>query len=71
MYLITLKVSKIKKKMFASITKVNEWETNRPCSSTLEVTYSSVEKLSKALVTKGPLFHEDFFQRSNLQQFLT
>jgi hypothetical protein len=35
--------------MFAPITKVNEGESNTPCPSTLEVTYSSVEKLSKAL----------------------
>jgi hypothetical protein len=36
--------------MFAPITKVNELgESNTPCPSTLEVTYSSVEKLSKAL----------------------
>jgi hypothetical protein len=35
--------------MFAVITKVNERESNTPCPSTLEVTYSSVEKLSKAL----------------------
>jgi hypothetical protein len=34
--------------MFAPITKVNEGESNTPCPSTLEVTYSSVEKLSKA-----------------------
>jgi hypothetical protein len=37
MYLITLKVFK----MFAPITKVNEGESNTPCPSTLEVTYSS------------------------------
>jgi hypothetical protein len=36
--------------MFAPITKVNEGESNTPCPSTLEVTYSSVEKLSKALL---------------------
>jgi hypothetical protein len=38
--------------MFALITKVlvSEGESNTPCPSTLEVTYSSVEKLSKALV---------------------
>jgi hypothetical protein len=36
--------------MFAPITKVNEGESNTPCPSTLEVTYSSVEKLSKTLV---------------------
>jgi hypothetical protein len=35
--------------MCAPITKVNEGESNTPCPSTLEVTYSSVEKLSKAL----------------------
>jgi hypothetical protein len=35
--------------MFAPITKVNEGESNTPCPSTLEVTYSCVEKLSKAL----------------------
>jgi hypothetical protein len=50
--------------MFAPITKVNKGESNTPCPSTLEVTYSSsntpcpstlevtyssVEKLSKAL----------------------
>jgi hypothetical protein len=35
--------------MFAPISKVNEGESNTPCPSTLEVTYSSVEKLSKAL----------------------
>jgi hypothetical protein len=35
--------------MFAPIAKVNEGESNTPCPSTLEVTYSSVEKLSKAL----------------------
>jgi hypothetical protein len=35
--------------MFAQITKVNEGESNTPCPSTLEVTYSSVEKLSKVL----------------------
>jgi hypothetical protein len=46
---ITLKVFKMFKKMFAPITKVNEGESNTPCPSTLEVTYSSVEKLSKAL----------------------
>jgi hypothetical protein len=45
MYLITLKVFK----MFAPITKVNEGESNTLCRRTLEVTYSSVEKLSKAL----------------------
>jgi hypothetical protein len=33
--------------MFAPITKVNEEVSNTPCPSTLEVTYSSVEKLSK------------------------
>jgi hypothetical protein len=49
MCLITLKVFKICSKMFAPITKVNEGESNTPCPSTLEVTYSSVEKLSKAL----------------------
>jgi hypothetical protein len=49
MYLITLKVFKICSKMFVLITKVNEGESNTPCPSTLEVTYSSVEKLSKAL----------------------
>jgi hypothetical protein len=48
MYLITLKVFKIFLKN-APITKVNEGESNTPCRSTLEVTYSSVEKLSKAL----------------------
>jgi hypothetical protein len=37
--------------MFAPITKVNEGESNTPCPCTLEVTYSSVEKLSKALGT--------------------
>jgi hypothetical protein len=35
--------------MLAPITKVNEGESNTPCPSTLEVTYSSVEKLSKTL----------------------
>jgi hypothetical protein len=35
--------------MIAPITKVNEGESNTPCPSTLEVTYSSVKKLSKAL----------------------
>jgi hypothetical protein len=35
--------------MFAPSTKVNEGESNTPCPSTLEVTYSSVENLSKAL----------------------
>jgi hypothetical protein len=35
--------------MFALITKVNEGESNTPCPSTLVVTYSSAEKLSKAL----------------------
>jgi hypothetical protein len=35
--------------MFAPITKVNEGESNTPYPCTLEVTYSSVEKLSKAL----------------------
>jgi hypothetical protein len=40
MYLITLKVFKICYKMFAPITKVNEGESNTPCPSTLEVTYS-------------------------------
>jgi hypothetical protein len=35
--------------LFALITKVNEGESNTPCPSTLEVTYSSVGKLSKAL----------------------
>jgi hypothetical protein len=35
--------------MFALITKVNEGESNTDCPSTLEVTYSSDEKLSKAL----------------------
>jgi hypothetical protein len=49
MYLITLKVFKICLKMFVPITKVNEGESNTPCPSTLEVTYSTVEKLSKAL----------------------
>jgi hypothetical protein len=46
--------------MFAPITKVNEGESNTPCPSTLEVTYSSVEKLSKALL-KGvlPLNYSD------------
>jgi hypothetical protein len=38
--------------MLAPITKVNEGESNTPCPSTLEVTYSSVEKLSKALESK-------------------
>jgi hypothetical protein len=50
MYLITLKVFKICLKMIAPITKVNEGESNTPCPSTREVTYSSVEKLSKALL---------------------
>jgi hypothetical protein len=36
--------------MFALITKVNEGESNTPCPSTLEVTYTSVEKLSKVLI---------------------
>jgi hypothetical protein len=50
MYLITFKVSKICLKMFVPITKVNEGESNTPCPSTLEVTYTPwVEKLSKAL----------------------
>jgi hypothetical protein len=49
MYLITLKVFKIFLKIFVPITKVNEGESNTPCLCTLEVTYSSVEKLSKAL----------------------
>jgi hypothetical protein len=49
MYLITLKVFIICYKMFAPITKVNEGESNTPCPSRLEVIYSSVEKLSKAL----------------------
>jgi hypothetical protein len=36
--------------MFAPITKFNEGESNTPCPSTLEVTYSSDEQLiSKAL----------------------
>jgi hypothetical protein len=35
--------------MFVPITKVHEGESNTPCPSTLEVTYSSVEKLSKAV----------------------
>jgi hypothetical protein len=35
--------------MFAPITKFNEGESNTPCPSILEITYSSVEKLSKAL----------------------
>jgi hypothetical protein len=52
MYLITLKVFKICLKMFAPITKVHERESNTPCPSTLEVTYSSVEKSSKALNLK-------------------
>jgi hypothetical protein len=39
--------------MFVPITKVNEGESNTPCPSTLEVTYSSVEKLSKALQWSG------------------
>jgi hypothetical protein len=47
--LLVLKVFKMFFKMFAPITKVNEGESNTPCPSTLEVTYSSVEKLSKAL----------------------
>jgi hypothetical protein len=44
MYLITLKVLKICYKIFVPITKVNdmnEGESNTPCPSTLEVTYSS------------------------------
>jgi hypothetical protein len=41
MYLITLKVFKICLKYFAPITKVNDGESNTPCTSTLEVTYSS------------------------------
>jgi hypothetical protein len=44
MCLITLKVFKICQKMFVLITKVNEGESNTPYPSTLEVTYSSVEK---------------------------
>jgi hypothetical protein len=49
MYLITFKVFKICLKMFALITKVNKGESNTPCPSTLEVTYTPrVEKLSKA-----------------------
>jgi hypothetical protein len=46
MYLITLKVSKIFKKMFALITEVNEGESqiHLALPSTLEMTYSSVEK---------------------------
>jgi hypothetical protein len=43
MYLITLKVFKICQKMLEPITKVDEGESNIPCPSTLEVTYSSVE----------------------------
>jgi hypothetical protein len=35
--------------MFAPITKVYKGESNTHCPSTLKVTYSSVEKLSKAL----------------------
>jgi hypothetical protein len=49
MYLITLKVFKFVKNLFAPITKINEGESNTPCPSILVVTYSSVEKLSKAL----------------------
>jgi hypothetical protein len=49
MYHITLKVFKMFLKIFAPITKVNEGESNTPCPSTLEVTYTSVETLSKAL----------------------
>jgi hypothetical protein len=41
MYLITSKVLKICQIFFAPITKVNQWESNTPCPSTLEVTYSS------------------------------
>jgi hypothetical protein len=41
MYLITYKVYKICLKIVAPITKVNEGESNTPCPSTLEVTYSS------------------------------
>jgi hypothetical protein len=52
MYLITLKVFKICLKMFAPITNVDEGESNAPCPSTLEVTYSSVEKLSIARFVK-------------------
>jgi hypothetical protein len=44
MYLITLKVSKIFFKCLHRSPKSIEGESNTPCPSTLEVTYSSVEK---------------------------
>jgi hypothetical protein len=47
MYLITLKVFKILKKMFAPITKVNEGESNAPA---WKWHTPRVENLSKALV---------------------
>jgi hypothetical protein len=43
------------KNVCADLTKVNEGESNTPCPSTLEVTYSSVEKLSKALSNVGEM----------------
>jgi hypothetical protein len=39
--------------MFVPIIKVNEGESKTACPSTLEVTYSSFEKLSKALVKRN------------------
>jgi hypothetical protein len=44
MYLIPLKVFKICLKYLAPKTKVNEGESNTPCPSTLEVTYSTDQK---------------------------
>jgi hypothetical protein len=41
------------KKMFAPITKVNEGMSNTPCSSTLEVTYSSGSGLEITKVNEG------------------
>jgi hypothetical protein len=45
MYLITLKVFKMCLQFLAPTTKVNEGESNTPCPSTLEVTYSSGWKI--------------------------
>jgi hypothetical protein len=73
MYLITLKVFKICLKMFAPITKVNEAESNTPCPSTLEVTYSSVEKLSTAFISTCFPVHfwaQPNLSVSNLDQYL-
>jgi hypothetical protein len=39
--------------MFAPITKVNEGESNTPCPSTLEVTYSSGSGLEITKVNEG------------------